>query len=499
MLPSKFYTNGLSDRNPYENRAEEICDISLPYLIRSDGANQSSRLADTASQSFNGRLINNLKAKMGMALLPPSTSSFRLKPDAVGMLALFGQDVEAHAAISQDLSMKTDVINTEIEVQQIRSSAFDMVAQLIGVGSVVVEKIEGKGMIIYPLKSFIVKLDSRGEPLGMCVKETISVLPEGITVDKEGDTYELYTLLDYDKDLDIWVMTQDINGELVGEEKTYKTYDDLPFRYFGWTWMIGDKYHRPFAEDYYADMNQLDKLAKLNTDGAIISAKSILMVNTRGGRTRKVDITNAANGEVIDGVADDVTAFQFQKGHDFQVSNEREAMIKKELQAAFLDTGSVTRDAERVTAEEIRVMAQQLEASTLAGIYSKMSLRWSKWIVEQVMSELGIKFEAIDVDVLTGLDALGRSQEAQKQDQFAQRLTAMGLQHWFKENELINRWAAYDNINTVNLIKTPKEVETELAAQRQAAQQNAMMTAGAESAGKAGGEAAVNNMQQQAA
>ena len=495
MLPSEFYNKNLAKRKPYEDRAINIAKISLPYMIRASGSSSTNTMDSTASQSFNGGLINNLKAKMGMALLPPSTSSFRLKPDAVGMLQLFGGNEDAIAQLTQELSLKTDSINSEIEVQQIRSDMFDALTQLIGVGSVVIEKVKKKGILLYPLKSFVVKLDSKGNPLTICVQEKTSVLPKNITPKEEKEDYELYTMLNYDKDSDKWLMTQDIDGELVGEEKSYKDYDSLPFRYFGWNWMVGEDYHRPFAEDYYPDMNQVDKLAKLNTDGAIIAAKSLVLVNPRGGRTRKQDVNDSDNGAIIDGSAEDVTAFQFGKNYDFQVSNGREAEIKKQLQKAFLDTGSVTRDAERVTAEEIRVMAQQLEASTLAGVYSKMSLSWSKWIVERIMDELGIKFEAIEVSVLTGLDALGRSAEAQKQDAFVQRLAAVDLKHWLKESELISRWAGFDGINTVNLVKTPEEVSKEMQAQQQAAQQQALAQAGAESAGKAGGEAIVNSMQ----
>lgn len=492
LLPSEFYSAGLSDRKPYEDRAEQIASISLPYLIRKDGSGATTLLGSSASQSFNGRLFNNLKAKMGMALLPPSTSSFRLKPDALGVIGLFGEgndrDEDGIAAMYADLSFKTDLINTELENQQIRTDAFDMILQLIGVGSVVTEKIKGKGIQIYPLKSFVVKLNSKGAPLTICVKETLSVLPEGIVPEKEEEEYELYTMVNYDKNSDKWIMTQDIAGVLVGEEKTFSSYNDLPFRYFGWTWMVGDKYHRPFAEDYYDDMNQVDKLSKLNTDGAVISAKSIIFVNPRGNRTKKSAISDSENGDVVDGSAEDITAFQFQKGHDFQVSNQREADIKKELKECFLDTGAITRDAERVTAEEIRRMAQQLEASTLAGIYSKMSLQFSKWIVERIIDELGIKFNATEVDVLTGLDALGRSQEAQKQDQFAQRLVAMGLQHWLIENELITRWANYDNINTVGLIKTPAQVKKELDDAKKQQGERLLIDSAAKSAGESSGK-----------
>lgn len=486
-VPSAFYNSKTSDRKPYEDRAQRISEISLPYVFRAEGSDGGSELFKSVSQSFNGRQINNLKSKMGMALLPPATSSFRLKPDALAMVQLFQGNEKAIERIRQQLSLNTDAISSEIENQQIRSSLFDMLLQQIVVGSVIVEKNDRAGITIFPLRSFVVELDSQGEPLAMCIVEKLKVLPDGITPKEEDkDEYELYTLLALDKDSNKWIMKQDIDGEAVGEEKSYADYDALPFRYFGWNWVQGDAYHRPFAEDYYPDMQQVDKLGKLNTEGAVIAAKSVLLVNQRGGRTRKVDLVKAPNGGVIDGSADDVTAFQFQKNFDFQVSNEREATLKRELQANFLDTGSVQRDAERVTAEEIRVMAQQLEASTLAGVYSKMALKWSKWIVTKVMDELKITFDAVDVDVLTGLDALGRSQEAQKQDNFMQRVTQLQLNHWIKENEVLQRYASFDGINTVGLLKTSDEVQSDREKAQQQAAENTFAEEGAKTLAQGG-------------
>lgn len=495
-IPSEFFNSKLSDRKPYEDRAQLISQVSLPYVFRAEGQDGGSALFKSVAQSFNGRQVNNLKAKMGMALLPPATSSFRLKPDAIGMINLFtvnGKPNEtAIENLRQNLSLNTDAINAEIENQQIRSSLFDMLLQQIVVGSVIVEKNDRAGITIFPLRSFVVDLDSQGEPLAMCIVEKLKMLPEGVTPKEEKEEYDLHTLLALDKDTNKWIMKQDIDGDIVGEEKTFADYDALPFRYFGWNWVQGDAYHRPFAEDYYPDMNQINKLGKLNTEGAVIAAKSILFVDQRGGRTRKSDITKAANGDVIDGKADDVTALQFQKNFDFQVSNDRESILKRELQANFLDTGSVQRDAERVTAEEIRVMAQQLESSTLAGVYSKMALRWSKWIVTKVMDELNIKFDAVDVDVLTGLDALGRSQEAQKQDSFMQRVSALQLNHWIKENELLQRYASFDGINIVGLLKTKKEVEEEIAKAKEAQAKQTLVDAGAKAAGEEGGKQVAN-------
>lgn len=493
QLPSEYYDSGLSDRKQYEDRAKLIAKLTLPYLIREDSDSSTTAMTDSNSQSYGGRLVNTLKAKMGMALLPPSTSSFRYVPNPEELLALTGGSKENIAKVHQVLSENISAVNAEIELQQIRSTLFEIVAQLIAVGSTVVEKVKTgrKGIKLHPLQSFVVSLDSTGAPYKMCFVEKLVALPKDVQVKEEKEEYLVYTMLTKDQELDVWFMNQEIDGEIVGEEVVYRDEDDMPFRYLGWTWMVGDKYHRPYAEDYFKDLEQLDSLASLLTDGAIVAAKTLLFVNERGGRTRKDDVVDSANGDVIDGVADDVTALQLQKNFDFQVAANREQSIKKDLSQAFLMNESVTRDAERVTAEEIAFMARELESSSLAGIYSKFSLLWSKWNVHQIMLELKIKFESIEVEILTGLDALGRSQEAQKLDRLLQRAASMDKLHWFNESEVLNRYASFDSVNTVNLLKTPEQVEQELAQARQQAQQQAIADSAASGVASGAANAAV--------
>ncbi len=488
QLPSEFYTAGESDRSQYEDRAKAIAKLTLPYVIREDSDSGTTKMSDTTNQSYGGRLVNTLKAKMGMALMPPSTSSFRYVPNPEELLALTQGSEDNRAKVYEVLSANINTVNAEMELQQIRSSLFDVIVQLLVVGSVIVEKKEKKGVALHTLQTFVADLDEQGLPIQMCFVETIKVLPDDVVPKEEKDEYELYTMAKLDKETKSWIVTQEIEQEIVGKERKYKNYADLPFRYLGWTWMVGDQYHRPYTEDYFQDLEQLNKLAKLLTDGAIVQAKVLLFVNEKGGRTRKDSVVDSLNGDVIDGVADDVSALQIQKNFDFQVPMEREQQLQKTLSQAFLMNESVTRDAERVTAQEINFMAQELETSSLAGIYSKLSLQWSKWIVHQIMVELGIKFESIEVEILTGLDALGRSQEAQKLDALVQRAEALQLRHWFKDSELLNRYASFENVSTVGLLKTPKEVEAELAKMKaaQAAQmgEEAVATAGGTQAGQ---------------
>lgn len=460
MLPSEFYSKYVKNRKDYETRAESYAELTIPYAIRKDGANKSTQIPFKRAQSYCGGLVNGLKSKMGLTLLPPSTSSFKFVPNSEQIREQFGENREALDELNMKLSSYTARINASIETQQIRPATFQMLEQQIVVGSVVVEKLPKDGIIIHTLKSFAVKLDRRGRALGICIVEKLykEDLPEGITVkDEKQEEFDLYTLV-YKTEEGKWILKQELENTLVGEEISYKNDMDLPFRYLGWKWATGESYHRPYVEDYYDDMVQLNHLAELLTRGSLAAAKVLFLVDESVGRTDKKDIAEAPTGAYRYGNADDVKVVQAGKNYDFQVPMEREANLKRELSKMFLSNESTTRDAERVTAYEVQIMARELESSTLGGIYSSMALGYNKWLIHQIMLEEKMTFETIDTEILTGLDALGRSQEAQKLDGFVQRLVTLGMQDYIKEEELVTRYAAYDGIATEGLINTSKEV-----------------------------------------
>lgn len=466
LNPKEFYNKFSTARSSYETRAERISKMTLPYLFNTTFS-ESTGYADAISQSYCGRLLNTLKAKMGMSLLPPSTSSFRLEPNKEALIQISQGNPDFMAEVYAKISSVTNQITKEIEAQQIRDTLFDLLLQLIAVGSVVMEKIENDGIMIHTLKNFAVDLDARGEARALCVVEKKKDLPEGIVPPEEKDEYNLYTLVQRNAEDGKWYVTQSIEDVIVGKELSYKDVD-VPFQYVGWNWTTGDKYHRPYAEDYIDDMEQYNTLSNLLTKGSVIASKSIIFVDERGNRTRLADVANSANGDVINGRADDVTAFQLGKNFDFQVPMERLQDLQKNLASAFLMNESVTRDAERVTAQEIRFMAQELESSSLSGVYSKLSKKVSKRIVQWIMKELKINFKEVSINIITGLDALGRSQEAQKLDGLVQRMAAMNLAHYLNEGELIQRYAAFEGIDVTGLIKTPQEVQAQQQAQQEA-------------------------------
>ena len=83
--------------------------------------------------------------------------------------------------------------------------------------------------------------------------------------------------------------------------------------------------------------------------------------------TRKKDLAMTRNGDIITGTADDVSVLQAQKQYDLQVVEKSIGKLEERMSYAFLLHTAIQRDAERVTAQEIRYMAEQLETA-MGGI-----------------------------------------------------------------------------------------------------------------------------------
>jgi hypothetical protein len=83
---------------------------------------------------------------------------------------------------------------------------------------------------------------------------------------------------------------------------------------------------------------------------------------------------------------------------------------EKRLARNFLLLSAVTRNAERVTAEEVRLTALELETA-LGGVYSSLSAQIQAPIANWLLDEIDMTIDGTDfqVEVLTGLDALSRN------------------------------------------------------------------------------------------
>jgi hypothetical protein len=465
------------------------------------------------------RGVNNLASKLLLALLPPNSPFFRLVVDYFAM-ANEGVDVaKVKSEIEESLAKVERAVQAEFETSNIRVAVFEALKHLIVSGNTLMYVPDDGNTRIYGLDSFVAKRDPSGTLLALATKETVTpdtlsdevraLVAESESTIPSGDGYvkpkglDLYTGVYREKNR--WIVFQEINGvEVAGTRGTYPIGKN-PFIPLRFTRIDGEHYGRGFIEEYLGDLRSLEGLTQAIVEGSAASAKVLFLVNPNG-TTRLRTLSQSENGAIVQGNADDVSVLQVQKAADFKVAYDVIGMIKERLGFAFLMNTSVQRQAERVTAEEIRYMAQELE-DVLGGVYSVLSQEFQLPLVNRVMDKMQRKRrlpklpkKLVKPTIVTGLEALGRGHDLNKLDVFIQgaaQLLGPEFPTYVNMSDYLKRRATSIGIETAGLIKTAEEIEAEKQAQQQ---QAAMMQAAGpaiNAAGKVTDTAVKEGMQQQ--
>ena len=132
----------------------------------------------------------------------------------------------------------------------------------------------------------------------------------------------------------------------------------------------GEDYGRGYVEEFLGDLKSLEGLSQSLVESAAASSKVVFMIRPNSV-TKKRDLALTRNGDIITGSRDDVSVLQTDKQYDLRVVQESIRALEERMSFAFLLHTAIQRDAERVTTQEIRYMAEQLETSM--GVYICLS------------------------------------------------------------------------------------------------------------------------------
>ena len=251
--------------------------------------------------------------------------------------------------------------------------------------------------------------------------------------------------------------------------------------------MAHEAYGRSYCEELLGDLKSLEYLSKAIVEGSAAAAKIIFLCNPNG-TTRPDALARAANGSIVAGNPNDVAPLQMQKQADLTVALNTIARIEQRLSFAFLLNSAIQAGAsgrDRVTAEEIRMVAQELEAG-LGGIYSILSIELQLPLVNRKMAMMErqgrlprLPKDVVKPQITTGLDALGRGNDKAKLIEFLQTLAGTlgpeAMARFVNSRELITRLAASDGLDTYKLIKSEEELMAEEQQQAMMMQQQMAM------------------------
>lgn len=481
-----IYERLKTDRDNFLDRARDCSKYTIPTLIPPSGHSSGTKYY-TPYQGIGARGVNNLASKLLLALLPPNSPFFRLQIDDFTLEQLTKQE-GMRAEVEEGLNKIERSVQSEIEAGAIRVSGFEAMKHLLIGGNALLYLPDSGGMRVFPLEKYVVSRDAMGNVLEIVVKETMAkeALPSDVqemisdqnpdvTGVKNVDLYTHIKLLD-----NRWKVYQEIKGMFIpGSEGTYPK-DKSPWIPVRFTKVDGENYGRSYVEEYLGDLKSLEGLSQAIVEGSAAAAKVLFLVNPNG-TTSQQTLAESDNGAIVEGNEQDVSVLQLQKYNDFRVALETINTINDRLAFAFLLNSAVQRNGERVTAEEIRYMANELEAA-LGGIYSILSQEMQLPMVNRIMFAMERRKKlpvlpkgTVKPVIVTGIEALGRGNDMNKLQMFFEGSALISqLPPEINKGDALKRFGTSLGIDMKGLVKSQEELDAEM----QQAQMMAMMQQG---------------------
>lgn len=469
----KTYERLKSDRQPYVDRAVDCAKVTIPALFPKENDDKSTKY-ETPYQSVGARGVNNLASKLILALMPPNSPFFRLgmSDEVLAEYMNNGQE-DTKAQVEQALMMIENRVMKYIESNQIRVTVLESIKQLIVAGNALLFLPPAEGGIkLYKLMDYVIQRDGLGNVVQIVTLDKVAyaTLDETIqnlikTDKKPEDLINVYTHVC--RSGDNYLSYQEVDEQVIqGSEQTYPI-AKTPYIPIRMVKMDGESYGRSFCEEYLGDLNSLENLSKAMFKLSTIAANIYFLVNPNGV-TRVKKLENATSGDFVAGRKEDVDVLQLDKYYDFNMTKAQADAIENRLSFAFLLSSVVQRNAERVTAEEVRTVASELE-DTLGGVYSILSQELQLPLVRRILNQLQSTGEVpnlpegtVEPTITTGLEALGRGHDLEKYATVLNLISQIpGAQEMINWNVMLLNLFTGAGVETEGLIKTQQQIEEE--------------------------------------
>lgn len=444
-----------AEHRPFLERARESSALTIQFLFPPEGTSGYTYL-DPPYQSVGARGVNTLASKLLLALFPVSAPFFVYQLDESAALdrlrqqleesgaddeAVRTQLAERRQALEQELLGYERAVHDDVESLGLRTHLFEGLRDLIAGGTTLIHVPEDRdGVRVVNLEHFRMRRDAFGKPALIVVRDTVPGHPDDPATDQRlpamaaagrvalsdfldpAGTTEVFTVVRRQKD-GTWVEEQQIKtGDVIpGTRRTYAA-NALPWVAPYFHLRSGENYGRGYVEQNMGDLASLEGHAQALVEGGAQLARFLWFVNPNSAfGTSARDVETAPNGAARTGNANDVTVLSAgEKAGDLRVVAENAVRLASSLDQAFLSSRSVQRNAERVTAAEIGLLAQELEEA-LGGSYAVLSQSLQLPLVQLLTARLArrggipqefVRDQLVHPRVVTGIEAVGRRQDA---------------------------------------------------------------------------------------
>jgi hypothetical protein len=369
-------------------------------------------------------LVNHLANKIVDVLFPVSRPFFTVAMTPEAQLKLEQEIGDDQAGVMQEQIRDATAKLERVAMRGLRLTAYRPTAimtckHLIVTGNALLRRMPSGDRVLYPVNRYGVRRDILGKEIEVVLsdKKVFSTFDDetkklilgvhGST--KDEDTVELLT--HYKRDGKRWKIMQAAEGISIGKP-FYQNEKDYDLLVLDWSLHPGENYGRGLVEDHAPTFHNIDVTNEAIVDLMAIIADIKFFVRPGSPLSHDLAALNSApRGTYWPGNADDITVPDAKARGDLQTMIEVVARWENELSSAFLK--SSVRDAERVTAVEIRMIANELE-SAFGGLYSQLAMSWQQKEADYAIAkvdfnrEIGSLADAFEVVVTTGLESLSR-------------------------------------------------------------------------------------------
>lgn len=490
-------------RDPYVDRAKEFSSLTLPSVMpMSDDDWGGSSKMDLDWQSHGSHVVNFMVNKYMMTLLPPASPFARLRLPDEATAALTAQYGKAPLMFFLSRSERKMFVDG-FESLNAREVLAEYICHLVVTGNAClympdskdIKDDAAKGVRFYALNQYVVRRSLTGAVIELILIDKLDAysMPEdarkaleglGVIPSFEDDKlYFLYTGFLWDIETQTYSMQQQVESAHLGEMGTFKK-DDIPFVVGTWRLSRNEHYGRGWAEDNSGTLNAISLLSQALVEGAIAMTDIKYLVDPAGA-IKPEALNGAATGAYVSGKPNAVVPIQTGKAGDMGFVADLIKHYEQKLALAALMSSAATRDAERVTAEEIRLQARELEtghAGVFTGIANTLLKRMARKLMKDLMPEL---LDAnIAVTIVTGLDALGRSGDLEQLRAMMSDLQLLQtvpepLLGAIKPKDFLMTLAAMHGVDYTTWVLTDEEEAQQQAQTQQAANFQQLAAAGA--------------------
>ena len=470
------YSQLASGRTQFLDMAVECSELTLPYLITRDDNYKGRRSLQQPWQSVGAKAVVTLAAKLMLATLPPQTSFFKLqvRDDKLGDTL----DPQMRTELDLSFSKMERLIMDYIAASNDRVVVHQALKHLIVSGNALI--FMGKdGLKHYPLNRYVVNRDGNGKIIEIVTKELISRKILGIEQPKNDpvtnsevpyeDDAEVYTCVKMDEGSGRWKWHQEVDDMILPGSQSTAPKNASPWLVLRFNTVDGEDYGRGRVEEFLGDLKSLNGLAQALVEGASVASKVVFLVSPYA-TTKPQTLAQAGNGAIVQGRPEDVGVVQVGKTADFATAANLSATIEKRILEAFLVMN--IRNAERVTAEEVRLTQLELEQS-LGGIFSLITVEFlvpylnrTLLVLQRTNQIPKLPKDVVRPKIVAGINSLGRGQDNESLTRFmatiAQTLGPEALVKFINPAEAVTRLAAAQGIDVLNLVKTPQQLQEDL-------------------------------------